>query len=299
MNELAPWLANPWQQWQQSQQLGRSGHALLVHGPSGVGKSQLAAHIGASLLCESNRNGEPACGLCKQCRLLNNGAHPDRIELHPDGNQIKIDAVRQLIEALAATGHQSQQRVVIIHNAELLNHAAANALLKTLEEPMPGVNLLLVCNSADKLLPTIISRCQKLMVPQPAWKQVAEFLGNDSEQLSSWPYWLELLGGPYQIQKWMENEGLNRVTQWRKWWRESLKSGLLEPQLSSVEADLAPLVVKVLYFELLFIGRKQPQWLASRYQATKKVSDTAQWLERQSGINLTSVMQQLIVELRQ
>ncbi|WP_298440024.1 DNA polymerase III subunit delta' [uncultured Ferrimonas sp.] len=295
MISRAPWLSQPWQQWQQRQQSGRLGHALLLQGPEGTGKQLLAEKILAQLLCDSQSH----CGMCKSCQLLKSGNHPDRIDIHPDGTQIKVEAIRGLITQLESTAHQGGARVITLHQVERLNGAAANALLKTLEEPMPGVYLLLLCSAPEKLLPTITSRCQKLLVPMPSWQQTADYLGPQAQTLGSWPYWQALLGGPFELEKWLKKEDVNQVTQWRKSWRASLKSGLLEPQLAAVSAEQAPMVLKVLYFELLFIGRSRPQWLASNYHSVQLVSEKIAWLQRQTGINLTAVLQQLITEIRQ
>lgn len=132
---------------------GRMPHALLLHGPAGVGKATTAACLAAALLCEGA--GPRPCGACPACLRRVHGNAYDRIEVTPDGAQIKIEQVRDLRERLGAgTG------VVIVDPADALNPHAANALLKTLEEPPPGWTLVLVTARPEALLPTIRSRCQ-------------------------------------------------------------------------------------------------------------------------------------------
>ncbi|QIZ76546.1 DNA polymerase III subunit delta' [Ferrimonas lipolytica] len=293
--EQAPWLTTPWHEWLQRRQLGRLGHALLLQGPDGCGKEILSEQILTALLCDSG----DGCGFCRHCQLLKAGHHPDRIDIGPDGNQIKIEAIRALISRLEGTAHQGGARVVVIDQAEKLNGAAANALLKTLEEPMDGVYLLLLCSAPERLLPTITSRCQRLVVAMPTLTQTNEFIGEASLKLGNWPYWQALLGGPLAMKAAIDSDNIATITQWRKWWRASLKSGLVEPQLAAVDSESAALVLKVLYYELLFIGRSRPQWLAEHYSAIQQVIEKISWLERQSGINLVAVFQQLITAIRQ
>ncbi|WP_084631072.1 DNA polymerase III subunit delta' [Ferrimonas senticii] len=306
MTTLPQWLTEPWQQWLARRSSGRLGHGLLIQGAVGVGKGLLAEQITQALLCQQP-SVAGGCGHCKSCLLLNSGHHPDRIDIEPDGNQIKVEQIRALITALESTAHQGGGRVVILHQVERLNGAAANALLKTLEEPMPGVHLVLLTAMPQQLLPTIVSRCQRLLVALPTWQQSCAYLdqslgnhdGDSAQQLGDWPYWQALLGGPLALTQWLQQgNGAEQIVNWRKLWRQSLKSGVLEQSLAAVDSEQAPLVVKVLYYELLYIGRKRPQWLASHYASLQQISEKITWLQRQSGINLVAIMQQMVTELR-
>ncbi len=140
---------------------GRMRHAYLITGPDQVGKTTLARAFAAALNC----TGEPApCGQCRACTLIAKDAHPDvtLIAAEAGGNTLKIDQVRALQQTLALRPFEARYRVAILRNFHQANPAAANALLKTLEEPAPNVVLLLTAISADLLLPTIVSRCQPL-----------------------------------------------------------------------------------------------------------------------------------------
>lgn len=164
---ITPWLEPFWNQCIQAVKQGRLPHALLISGCAGLGKLAFAQALAQHILCSAKE--EPACGQCQSCLWFQAGNHPDFSVVCPeeDKKQIGIAQIRDLSEALTKTGYGSHQ-VVIIHPAEAMNRASANALLKTLEEPNGQVILLLVCDHPASLLPTIRSRCQELRVQQPS-----------------------------------------------------------------------------------------------------------------------------------
>jgi len=159
-------------------------HALLLHGPAGVGKMDMALAMAKGLLCEAPLEGGHACEVCDACNWFEQGNHPDFRRLEPvendavegdekakpakkGGRLINVDAVREVTDFLSLSAHRGGWRVALVHPAELMNTAAANALLKTLEEPPPGVLLLLVSHQIGRLLPTVVSRCRKVYVGLP------------------------------------------------------------------------------------------------------------------------------------
>jgi len=162
-------------------------HALLVHGRSGVGKVEFARTLAQSLLCEAPEHGL-ACGACHACGWFRHGNHPDFRELLPESllddattdeapdaddkdkkksREIKIDQIRAIADFMMLSTHRDGYRVLLIHPAEAMNLAAANALLKTLEEPAARTVILLVSDQLGRLLATIRSRCQRVLVPSP------------------------------------------------------------------------------------------------------------------------------------
>jgi len=147
-------------------QVGRLAHAYLFLGPEGVGKASTARALAAALNCESLREDGDACGRCPSCRRLAAGTHPDYLEIFPTSEgrqpQIKIERIRDLRRLTAYPPLGGGWRVVLIKPAEALNDAAANALLKTLEEPPEQNLLVLTAGVEDNLFPTVVSRCQKL-----------------------------------------------------------------------------------------------------------------------------------------
>jgi DNA polymerase-3 subunit delta' len=144
--------------------------AYLFEGPAGTGKADVAQWFARLLLCKGAPAGaaEP-CGRCHDCRLLATDAHPDLHRVEPDGAWIKVDAIRELRAALGLVANERGRRVGLILEAERLRTEAANALLKTLEEPPPGAVLLLVTSSAEALPRTLRSRT--LRVRFPAWSE--------------------------------------------------------------------------------------------------------------------------------
>jgi DNA polymerase III subunit delta' len=152
-------------------------HALLLTGPRGIGKRLLALHLAQALLCESPQPSGKACGACVGCNLIMRGAHPDLRLIEPvtyddEGNATPVDAItvepiRDLIDFALLSSHRGRAKVAVIAPAEALNGAAANALLKTLEEPPPGTYLLLVTNQAGRLPATLVSRCRRLPLAYP------------------------------------------------------------------------------------------------------------------------------------
>ncbi|MBY5991564.1 DNA polymerase III subunit delta' [Ferrimonas balearica] len=292
MTALLPWLQPVAERWLAQRQQQRLGHALLLQGPPGVGKGEMARWIAEQLLCDLCKG----CGQCKSCLLLAAGHHPDLYQLAPEGQQIKVESVRQLIGQLTGTAHQGGARVAILQQAERMNTASANALLKTLEEPAPGVYLILVSDGAQPLLPTIVSRCQRLVVSMPSPDVLAAYLGSLGDKLGDWPYWPRILGGPLALKAALESDGLSEARALREAWQESLSAGLVSPRLTQVAQEQAALALKVLYFELLSQCGSQPERTAWLYSMLTQVAQQQRWLDRQSGINLTATFQQLIVD---
>jgi DNA polymerase-3 subunit delta' len=158
---------------------GRLAHAYLFLGPEGVGKESVARALAGALNCPQPWEDGDACGECPSCRRLAAGTHPDFLVLAPTSEgrqpQIKIEQVRDLRRLTAYPPVGGGWRVALIKPAEALNDAAANALLKTLEEPPPQHLLVLTAGVEDDLFPTVVSRCQKLVFsPLPAALIAAE-----------------------------------------------------------------------------------------------------------------------------
>ncbi|MGD0827225.1 MAG: DNA polymerase III subunit delta' [Desulfobaccales bacterium] len=158
-------------------QKGRLSHAYLFLGPEGVGKASTARALAAALNCQEPLADGDACGACASCRRLAAGVHPDFLAISPtkESNQklqIKIDQIREFRRLTAYPPFGDGWRVALIKPAEALtafNDAAANALLKTLEEPPERHLLVLTAQVEADLLPTVVSRCHKLaFVPLPA-----------------------------------------------------------------------------------------------------------------------------------
>jgi DNA polymerase III subunit delta' len=173
-----PWLDDHVQALHERLEANRLGHAPLIQGPEGVGKRQLARWLVQRLLCLSP-NGSAPCGECRACQLLATGGHPDyfEIDIPEDRQVIPVDMIRDLIEKMQLTPSIGQARVGLIVSADAMNRNAANALLKTLEEPAPGAWLVLCSDQPASLPATIRSRCQKVALRPPAAEQAEQWLG--------------------------------------------------------------------------------------------------------------------------
>jgi DNA polymerase III subunit delta' len=140
---------------------GSIPHALLFAGIAGVGKRTTAHAFAKALNCTQN-NGN-FCDACSSCRTTEDGNHPDCIEIKPEKNALKIDQVRDLQQNIMFAPVRGPWRIVIFVQAESMTPGAANCLLKTLEEPPEATILVLITNTVSRLLPTVTSRCQKII----------------------------------------------------------------------------------------------------------------------------------------
>ncbi|MEJ2519161.1 MAG: DNA polymerase III subunit delta' [Desulfuromonadales bacterium] len=137
---------------------GRIAHAYLFSGPEGIGKRLMALALARAIVCEQQRG----CGNCLACRKIDHQNHPDLHILEPDGQSIKIDQVRALQRDLNLKPLEATGKICLVENAEAMTTGAANALLKTLEEPRGDTLLILLTDQPNALLETIRSRCQHL-----------------------------------------------------------------------------------------------------------------------------------------
>ncbi len=166
--ELPEWLLPQWEQLQENARAGRLGHAILLSGPKGVGKHLLADELRKLVLC--GERAVPACGVCRSCQVAAAGNHSDDHSLcvPDDKKAISVDQVRDLIARLALSPSYANRKFALIAPAEAMTTAAANALLKTLEEPPGDTLLVLISHHASRLPATVISRCQVVQCGAPS-----------------------------------------------------------------------------------------------------------------------------------
>lgn len=153
-------------------------HAYLFTGPPGVGKTTLARNVAAALLCEDEDVRQRPCGDCRACRLVASGNHPDLhiVASEHVGDSLKIAQIRELQHQLTLTPVEGRRQVAILRRFEEATTSAANALLKTLEEPPSYVVMMVLASEADVLLPTIVSRCQQIPLRPLSVAQVEQAL---------------------------------------------------------------------------------------------------------------------------
>lgn len=163
-----PWLKEPYHQLISQYRRGRGHHALLLHGIAGCGKSSLLYALSRWLMCQ-HPVGDKSCGECHSCQLMLAATHPDYyiLSLEKGKNSLGIDTVRQVIDKQYDFSQQGGAKVVFLPQAERLTEAAANALLKTLEEPPANTYFLLSSEAPGRLLPTLRSRCVAFHLPIP------------------------------------------------------------------------------------------------------------------------------------
>jgi DNA polymerase-3 subunit delta' len=140
---------------------GRIGHAYMFDGERGTGKEAVATFFAKLLLCLNPENSVP-CETCHSCRRVLSGNHPNVTLIRPDGQDIKKDQMSDLVYRMTKKGYESGRKIYIISRADRMNVAAANTLLKFLEEPEGDVTAILLTDSYQSILPTIQSRCQRV-----------------------------------------------------------------------------------------------------------------------------------------
>lgn len=190
-----PWLGPAQRRVQEAWAAHKLPHSLLLLAQAGLGADRLAGWIAAFTLCESPA--QRPCGSCPSCVLLQADNHPDLkvVRLEDDAQQIKVDQIRELIESLSLASYRGGYKVAIVESAEALNVNAANAFLKTLEEPTRETLLILVARPSHRLPATIVSRCLRLGVKAPERAVALSWLEAQRPQSGGWNAALVLAGG--------------------------------------------------------------------------------------------------------
>lgn len=203
-------------------------HALLLHGPPGVGQFELALTLAQAWLCEAGHAPSRPCGVCASCRLVQARTHPDLLVLIPEilyeslgwgaaeddaaapersakakpSKEIRVEAVRSAVGFAQTSSARGRGKFVVLHPAERMNGISANTLLKTLEEPPGDARFLLSCAAPDALLPTVRSRCQSVSMGLPPVAQATEWLANQG--VSDSAVMLAATGGqPQEALEWV------------------------------------------------------------------------------------------------
>ena len=209
MNELAPWLLNPFREFVSAFSQKRLPGSVILSCANGLGAEFLAANMAKHYLCHAPAEHGP-CGHCRSCIALENGEHPDFIRvpatetdevkqqsglvrtLFDDESKehastqryVRIASLRAMQERIAESAAMGHGKVAIISDAQLMQPGAANAVLKTFEEPPENTLIIMVTNSLDALLPTILSRAYKLRVAGPSFAEAEDFLAKQLPEVA-------------------------------------------------------------------------------------------------------------------
>lgn len=177
---MYPWFMPLHQKLMRSAAAQSLHHALLINAKPGMGKHEFVHTLANDLLCHSPVDLQ-ACGQCQSCLLNKAHTHPDRYVIASD-KQISVNEIREALAKLQEHAQLSQRKILIIEHADSMTEAAANALLKTLEEPTENTYLLLTVSNIQRLLPTILSRCEKNNVAAPSASDISGWLQDTHQQ---------------------------------------------------------------------------------------------------------------------
>lgn len=299
---LLPWLEPSFAHFMGIVHRQKIAHAQLVGGSIGYGADTLCMAMAQAVLCEKASN-HGACGFCKSCQLFEAKTHPDFYALEADGNQIKVDQVRQLCQRLQSTAQQGGYRVALIRQCEKLNHAAANALLKTLEEP--GVNSLLILQSdtPSRLMATITSRCQRTLVATPDKKVLRAWLEQQLGPCQDKLWCLPVVGGPIPLVEYCENGHYEQLLKYRNNWVNSLTTGQLQLGFTQLKDEHLVDALKVLYFvlrqQLLQPKLDNPFVRQAVVALADQVMHQVHQLNRMPNVNNLAICQRFVLEYQQ
>lgn len=301
----------------------RLAHAYLLTGEAGAGKKELALWVAQLLFCEQPRENKP-CGHCSECLRISSHEHPDVVEVAPSGLSIKIDQIRYLKSEFAKSGVEGAQKVFIVEDAEKMSTSAANGLLKFLEEPSGQVTAFLLTSEPNRILPTIISRCQLLELKAPQLPVLVEKFTAAGIEHDEAILLANLTKDTATAQKLAENPDFHKLLKnlW-SWYSAILTNDLLA--FVNVQTKLVPLVdtrekqdgllflIAMLARDLmLYTAEQQPQFVFTMFAkefgkkmaniSTKAATDACElvlkkWYLLTINISLENVLESLTLEL--
>ncbi|MGA2708416.1 MAG: hypothetical protein ACLP0B_22360 [Steroidobacteraceae bacterium] len=247
--DTLPWLSDAQARIREAAAKGRLPHSLLLLSAPGLGAESLAYWVMAFALCES-----PAmrpCGACPACLLLQSDSHPDAhvIRLEEDAQQIKVDQVRELIEAMTFKSYRGGYKVGLIAAAETLNTNGANAFLKTLEEPTQNTMLILTAKPTHRLPATIASRCLRLSLRPPTPRTAREWLESHAPPCADWGPALTLAGGAPLLAVEIQGQGLAAIEADMQEGLQQLSAGATDVTLLAAEWVKSNTALRVTWLE--------------------------------------------------
>jgi len=258
---VAPgWVAGEVAALAQSLRAGRLPHALLIHEAVGGAGEWLGIWAAQLVLCQVP--GRPPCGTCAGCRRVTALQHPDLTLLRAteDSRQIRIEQVRELTAELALTSHAGGYKVALITPADALNRFAANALLKTLEEPPARTLLILIATQPSRLPPTVLSRCQRLRLRAPTRSESLAWL-NAVRGPADWDAALAVLGEAPMVAATLEPKEVAEIGAQARTMLDELVQGSADPVAEAERWARAELPLRLRCFE---------NWLTDQIRARER-----------------------------
>lgn len=203
-------------------------HAYLFVGPAGSGKTAIARWLALRLFClHPDQNGEPDY-TCPECQRIISGNHPDVVIAQPEGRQIKVDEVRRLKAEFTKSAMEGNQKLFVIHDAEKMTTSAANSLLKFIEEPGPGIYILMLTTNQGAVLPTIRSRTQVVELQPLSRTALADTLAEHEIPAVERAVGMGLTDSILDIQQWQENDWLKQAIEAVSlWYRHASQGNML------------------------------------------------------------------------
>ncbi len=296
-----PWLEALAAEFAERLRSGRMAHAVLLSGPAGLGKIELARGFLASLLCLEET--WPACGTCRSCQLLGSGAHPEghvlTFEQHPKKDELRkelvIDQIRRLTAALQLTNTVSRRKAALLYPAEFMNSSAANALLKTLEEPPGDAVLILVAHNRSRLPATVRSRCQGLHARLPELDLAVPWLvqASGSPEQAAELALEAAAGSPLRALRMLEEDTLGPYRALTET-LASLREGRCEPMAAM--AALADVDPELLWAWLSLRAANETRSRLGRAPVARDLARLQLEADRNRGLVATPVRQDLLLQ---
>jgi DNA polymerase-3 subunit delta' len=296
-----PWLEALAAEFAERLRGGRMAHAVLLSGPAGLGKVELARGFMAGLLCLEETY--PACGACRSCQLLRTGAHPEghvlTFEQHPRKNELRkelvVDQVRRLTAALQLTSTLSRRKAALVYPAESMNASAANALLKTLEEPPGDAVLILIAHNPSRLPATVRSRCQALNARLPDTELAVPWLvrASGSPEPAAVLALEAAAGSPLRALRMLEEDAVGPYRDLTET-LDSLREGRCEP--AAALATLSDVDPELLWAWLSLRAAKETRSRLGCGRVARDLASLQLEADRNRGLVATPVRQDLLLQ---
>ena len=299
-----PWQQSLWNSLNRRIEQQTLPHGLLLNGSEGIGIERFVAAMVGRLICLSPENNY-ACGRCKACQLLQAGTHPDVVALEPEepGKGIKIQPIRELCTALEKTAQQGGWKIAVICPVESMNIAAANALLKNLEEPQDQTLMILVSHRPGLIPATIRSRCQIENLPIPDRQDALTWLNQVAGDNENNAQILDMARGrPLLALQYLQGNGIEERQQVEDLLdgvrRGEVTAGDAAQQCQKYNADQA-IGWAMSYLHRIATGELKDQPNAPLFNFSDKLTTARGWVLSGSNINTQLLWEELFIEWSQ